>query len=446
MTKAIQPKEISQALAGLTLFRGIKSDPVLECYTGIIKAYLADEDLLDEYHRLVMLLLDKATSSNLPQVGDLWQDYILDLLLLDNNLFCREAAIPKDISQPIREACIHDLSRLQIICQQGLEVINSIFETLPHFKLAGLRSNETNLDEGILQQYSPIKSLKLTLLNSNNWTGNIGELVSFYRCNGFAQFALYRAFRWEEISSSFELVGIEKPDPITLEQLFSYERQRGQVLDNTERLLRGLPAQNLILYGDRGTGKSSTVKALVNRYGGQGLRLVQMSRDSIHGLQRAMTYLGKIPLKFIIFIDDLSFEENETHYKILKTQMEGSIEQQPANIRIYVTSNQRNLIKEYFTDRKNTLNSNGDVHPGDTMQEKLSLADRFGLKITFIAPDQANFLAIVREMADLEKLQVDQETLEKLALKWTLWHNERSGRTARQFIDHLKGRKNLNFI
>lgn len=444
MTKHLLSETMYQAFSSLTLFRGLKTDPVIDCYIGILKTVLSsdqlDEKLSDEYHRLASLLLEEISISNLPKIGDLWQNYILNLILLNNNSFTREAASQKNPSQPLREACTHDLSRLQLICHQGLKLLDSVFyENKTCFRLLGLEAGCGDCED------SDLSAIKHLLLSSENWPNVIEELISFYRKAGFGDFALYRSFRWVESRSGYGLEGIEKTDPISLNHLFGYTRQREQVLDNTERLLSGLPAQNLLLYGDRGTGKSSTVKALVNRYSGQGLRLVQMTRDSIGSLQKAMGYLGSIPLKFIIFIDDLSFEENETHYKVLKTQMEGSLELQPANVRIYVTSNQRNLIKEYFADRNLSVRD-GDVHPGDTMQEKLSLADRFGLKITFLAPDKTSFLDIVRELARLENLQLDPETLEKKALKWTLWHNERSGRTARQFIDYLKGCKNLNLI
>ncbi|WP_238472789.1 ATP-binding protein [Desulforamulus profundi] len=288
--------------------------------------------------------------------------------------------------------------------------------------------------------------MKEKLLLSQHWPDLLPDFMDFYRRAGFGEFARYWAFRWEATPAGYQLAGLEEPDPIRLHQLIGYERQRKQVLDNTERLLKGRPAHNLLLYGDRGTGKSSTIKALLHEYGPLGLRLVQVSRKNLGGLQKLTGFLRKIPLKFVIFIDDLSFEETETEYKEFKTQLEGSLEQQPANVCIYVTSNQRHLIKEYFGERTTRVADDGEVHPGDTMQEKLSLADRFGLKITFLAPDKEAFLNIVRELAAQEGIQIDAATLERLALQWTLRNSERSGRTARQFIDHIKDRDDFNIF
>lgn len=436
-----------QTLQCLTLFQSVKSDEAVKLFVNLISTAgdgFSPEQKLAEYHHLASILLEKYSIKQPPPAGDLWQNHLLNLILLDDNLFTREAAAGREISPALREACLHDLRILQILCKQGLETLDTLLQPYPgYFKMTGFARTTAPANK-LLPQTIEILNMKQRLLQSDNWPDLINDLLTFFPRVGLGDFALYRAFRWKETPSGYRLRGIESPDPVCFQQLIGYRHQRQQVIDNTERLLKGLTAHNLLLYGDRGTGKSSTVKALLHAYGSSGLRLVQISKKNLGSLQELTQYLSKLPLKYIIFIDDLSFEEKETEYKEFKTQMEGSLEQQPANLRIYVTSNQRHLIKENFGDRSQESTRSGEVHPGDTAQEKLSLADRFGLKVTFPSPDKATFLEIVRKLALQENIMLDIETLEKLALQWTLWHNERSGRTARQFIDHLKDRKDIS--
>ncbi|AEF93391.1 protein of unknown function DUF815 [Desulfotomaculum nigrificans CO-1-SRB] len=446
MTSENIVKSVYRALNSLTLFQNLQHDAAVKYFNKIINAAMVEQldpwHLLGDYHRLMSLLLEQSAHKLLPPTGNLWQNHLLNLILLDDNLFARQAAAGQQVSAVLKAAYQHDLDMLQVLCQHGVQSLDCIFRGMdPYFKMGDLTEITVTADNhGIGRE---VLDLKRFLLGSTNWCEQVPQMISFYRRTGVGQFILYWAFRYEETGTGWQLTGIADPDPIQLHQLIGYQSQRQQVVDNTERLLQGFTAHNLLLYGDRGTGKSSTIKALIHRYGPDGLRLVQLPRKNLGSLQKLTQALSQLPLKFIIFIDDLSFEEKETEYKEFKTQLEGSLQQQPANVRIYVTSNQRNLIKEYFSDRNS---GDGEVHMGDTAQEKLSLADRFGLKITFLAPDKEAYLQIVRELARQEAIDVDPETLEKLALQWTLWHNERSGRTARQFIDHIKGRTDLNIF
>ncbi|MDH7479751.1 MAG: ATP-binding protein, partial [Syntrophomonadaceae bacterium] len=209
--------------------------------------------------------------------------------------------------------------------------------------------------------------------------------------------------------------------------------QRQQLILNTERFLSGLPASNVLLYGKRGTGKSSMVKALLNRYYLQGLRLVEVSKDDLSDLPSIVNLLRNRTLHFIIFVDDLSFEEHEIQYKGLKAVLEGGIETMPRNVLIYATSNRRHLIREYFSDRE----PGEEIHRDDTLQEKLSLADRFGITIFFPAPTQSVYLRIVEELANQRRIPLGREELHARAREWEKWQNGISGRTARQFVDNL---------
>jgi uncharacterized protein len=233
-----------------------------------------------------------------------------------------------------------------------------------------------------------------------------------------------------------KLRAVARPDPVKLSGLISYEREREPLILNTERFLAGLPAHHALLYGPPGTGKSSTVKAVLNEYAGRGLRLVELKKEDLAELASVLENLRGRGPRFVVFVDDLSFEEHEVEYKALKALLEGSIQEPPENVRLYATSNRRNLIRESFSDREE---DSDDVHARDTMQEKLSLAARFGLRLTFPSPNQARYLEIVTGLARDRRLQIPQKTLQERAILWDRWHAGRSGRTAKQLIDELEG-------
>jgi hypothetical protein len=230
---------------------------------------------------------------------------------------------------------------------------------------------------------------------------------------------------------------VVRPDPVRLSSLVGYDREREPLLENTRRLLAGLPSHHALLYGPPGTGKSSTVKAVLNEYAARGLRLVELAKEDLRELPRVLDALRGRGLRFVLFVDDLSFEEHEVEYKALKALLEGSIEEPPGNVRVYATSNRRNLIRERFSDRDEGSEAD-DVHPHDTMREKLSLSARFGLRLTFPAPGQRLYLEIVEGLARERGLKAPEGELKERALLWDRWHAGRSGRTARQFVDELE--------
>jgi len=236
-----------------------------------------------------------------------------------------------------------------------------------------------------------------------------------------------------------KLEGIENPDPIRISNLICQQREQSIVLRNTEIFLKGFPANNIILYGNRGTGKSSLVKALLNEYARQGLRLIEFKKAQMRYFAELVRELSRIPLKFLIFIDDLSFNEEEEDYRNIKSLLEGGVESRPQNVLIYATSNRKHLVKESFAERRGD-----DVHVRDNMEEKLSLADRFGITVTFLSPDQETYLKIVEELAFQESINLEKDKIRQKALQWVMMHNVRSGRTARQFIDHLRGELAIN--
>lgn len=378
-------------------------------YHGILESEVGES--LDAY--LTEPSLDNAVllARALWETGQSLRDYLIEAVRYDENPFTL-AAERGPVSSAMRAAAEHDLYILGKAAQIQLP------PSLP------TPPNEEQTTEWA-------KSLAV----SDDWRPFVEPLAEAIRLGGAGDRGRYFAFRWE----SGTLQGIDHPDPIRLEDLIGNEEAKSLVVRNTEQLLRGLPANNLLLYGDRGTGKSSTVKALVHRFGPEGLRLVEVSRDDANALGAVMRTLQELPQKFILFLDDLSFEEAETSYKQFKAILEGSLEQRPRNVAVYATSNRKHLIRERRSDRL-TGGGNEDLNPRDTIEETKSLSDRFGMTIIFSSPDQEQYLEIVSALAAQRGIDIPPVELRQQALQWSLWHNGRSGRTARQFIDDLCGR------
>ena len=224
--------------------------------------------------------------------------------------------------------------------------------------------------------------------------------------------------------------------------MVAYESPKETLIKNTEILLSGQLALHVLLYGSRGSGKSSLVKALLNEYAHRNLRLIEVAKSELKSLPQIVEYLRNKPQKFIIFVDDLSFEEDDDAFKALKVVLEGAITARPKNVVVYATSNRRHLIREYFADRPKPQDAD-EVNSWDTVQEKLSFSDRFGLTLTFEPASQSCYLQIVQHLVKLSNLQISTEELNALALQWATRHNGRSGRTARQFVDFLRAQNTI---
>lgn len=259
--------------------------------------------------------------------------------------------------------------------------------------------------------------------------------LDFYRRYGCGEISSCKAFSWND--KEHRLQGVERFEALPLADIIGCDRQKRQLTDNTEAFLEGRPANNVLLIGARGTGKSSSVKALAHEYYGRGLRLVQLAKSQLGELPRILAALRGFPSKrFILFLDDLSFEEFETEYKYLKSAIEGGVEARPKNVLIYATSNRRHLIKESWRDRDRAQD---ELYRQDSMNETVSLSDRFGLIITFLAPDQEQYHAIIAHYLEKEGVRLAPEELRILAHRWELEHSGRSGRTAQQFAAHYLG-------
>lgn len=257
-------------------------------------------------------------------------------------------------------------------------------------------------------------------------------------------FERVHAFRWDARRGPGRLVPVRAPAGFELAELVGVDRPLERLLRNTEQFLRGLPSNHVLLYGERGTGKSSAVRGLLTRYAERGLRLVEVHKEDLAHLPEVLAALRGVPKRILLFCDDLSFDAGEPGVRELKAALEGSVEAPPENVRIVATSNRRHLVPERASEnRAARLDEDGELHLGEALEEKLALADRFGLVLGFYGFDQATYLAIVAQYAKAAGLAMPQEELREVALRWALERSSRSGRTARQLVDDLAGREGL---
>lgn len=266
------------------------------------------------------------------------------------------------------------------------------------------------------------------------------DIVSTYRSRceniGVLGYGIYARHRMFYINPGNQIVPVRNPDKIRLSDLIDYEREQGIILNNTLALLEGKPAANILLTGDAGTGKSSTVKAIVNELYDRGLRILEVRKEQLHEIPGILDTLNTNPLKFILFIDDLSFQKGDDNFSALKAILEGSVSAKSSNVVIYATSNRRHLVKESFSDR-----DGDDIHRNDTMQEIISLSDRFGIHVTFQKPDKNTYLDIVRHLAEEKGIEMDHGEMELQAERFALSRGGRSARAANQFVDSLLSAK-----
>jgi hypothetical protein len=252
------------------------------------------------------------------------------------------------------------------------------------------------------------------------------------------------AFRWEADRGPGRLLPIAEPQLFELDDLIGVDRAVSRLVENTEQFVRGLPANHVLLFGERGTGKSSAVRGLVSRFGPRGLRVVEVHKEDLLHLPRVLAALRGAPFRFLLFCDDLSFDAGEARYRELKAALEGSLVAPPENVRIVATSNRRHLLPESAADNLAArLDDAGELHMGEAVDEKLALSDRFGLVLGFYGFDQATYLAIVDRYAAQAGVETPREELHAQALRWALARSSRSGRTARHFVDDLAGRERL---
>ncbi len=403
--------------ASLLVYQSVLADEVGFAFLNLLDTV----DLRGKEDKIACLQAYGRLFHALAQAGRSWQSHLMHRILEAENPFTLQAQSSMPLPEGLAAAARHDLECLQHLYQCSAVQIASLLKAIvPQFSIP-------LLPEGLAQP--PYSCLETT----DYWPECLFDLVTYYQKNGVGLFARFRALRWQ----FGQIVGIPSPDSIDLDHLVGYEAQKQLLLKNTEFLLAGYSALHVLLYGSRGSGKSSLVKALMGKYGDQGLRLIEVTKADLEHLPTIIETLRSLPQKFILFVDDLSFEEDENSYKALKVVLEGNLIGRPQNVVIYATSNRKHLIREFFGDRPDPGNLD-EVHAWDTVQEKLSLSDRFGLTLTFIPADQKTYLRIVHHLAQQSGVGLDTEEIERRALQWVAHHNGRSGRTARQFIDFLQ--------
>ena len=358
--------------------------------------------------------------------GDIWKNYLLGLLAGNENAFSLACESAADISPSLYQLALRDMSiLLETYEWDWTTIARSISEDCtPLFN--DFQPSRVDRPFNHHQQRN-LHQLQQVLIAGISPAHMTEHLAGFYTTAGCGSMNKYLAFRWDN-----GLIGIESPDPVRLEDLVGYQYQKQIIIANTEAFLEGRKANNILLYGEKGTGKSSSVKALLNEYAALGLRMIEISKNQLIDIQPVLRSIKSRSQHFIIFIDDLSFEDFEVEYKYIKASLEGSLEVKPDNVLLYVTSNRRNLIRENWSER-----AQDDVHGFDSRQEKLSFADRFGITITYTSPDQDHFLAIVETLAKREGIEMSIEELRLRAMQWERKYHGRSGRSAVQFIASL---------
>lgn len=427
--QALSVQFLQRQAAALLLYHAVLQGEVAGAFLNLLSA-LRQEDR----DGTSCLIAYGTWFQALVAVGLSWQDYLILRVLRADNAF----------TQKVQRQSLDELPpALLAAARQDLRSLHQLY-TWNGKQLSGWVQEKSGLDTvpvvweswegGVEASVQTLRQQPLwaRLQQAVDWSELLPELAAFYQKFGSGEFATYRAFRWQ----ADRLVGVSHPDPIRLDELVAYETQKAALKQNTEALLAGRPALHVLLYGSRGTGKSSLVKALLAAYGADGLRLIEVSKAELRNLPTIVDRVRHLPQKFIIFVDDLSFEEDDDAYKALKVVLEGNITARPRNVAVYATSNRRHLIREFFADRPRPRDSD-EIHHWDTMQEKLSFSDRFGLSLTFEPPNQDSYLEIVQHLAQQAGIQLDAETLTFQALQWATRHNGRSGRTARQFVDFL---------
>ena len=387
-------KELGLRLSSMAVFRALLDDPVIG---KLHRLLLSDggQQAVNAYGTFVSQLYNSGFDSLAAYVADVVGD--------NENPYIRAIGRGQTPGKALEEAA-----------NRELEILQTVADLTPQ-ALSGVTGWDGWLPGFAVQTVDIPGSYKTRC-------ANIGQY-------GYGIYARHRMFY---VNQDGRIVPVHNPDSTRLCDLIDYEREQKIIMDNTKALLEGRPAANILLTGDAGTGKSSTVKAVVNELHDRGLRILEVRKEQLHAIPAVLDELAGNPLKFILFIDDLSFGKDDGDFSVLKAILEGSVSAKASNIVIYATSNRRHLVKESFSDR-----DGDDVHRTDTMQEIISLSERFGIQITFCKPAKSTYLDIVRHLAAQKGVTLDEKTLELRAEQFALGRGGRSARAARQFVDQL---------
>ena len=370
--------------------------------------------------------------------GNLWHCF-LALCLADNeNAYSTSCEVVGPVRGTLNQLAAHDFAIFKELFSYDISTLDDrgasgIWSSLKDYEAPDESSSVYN--PWIRDQ---ILALAKTLSCASDEEVFKAEVTEFYRRFGVGKFGLNKAFRVEGEENNPRILPITNIETIDLSDIIGYERQKQKLIENTEAFLNGKAANNVLLFGDSGTGKSSSIKAILNEYYDRGLRIIEVYKHQFQMLLKVQEQIKDRNYKFIIYMDDLSFEDSELEYKYLKAIMEGGLGVKPGNVLIYATSNRRHLIREKFSDKREL---DDELHNNDTVQEKLSLVARFGVTIYYGSPDKAEYLNIVKELAARHQITMPLEELYAKANIWELQHGGLSGRTASQFLTYILGKK-----
>lgn len=422
----------------LLIYSDLGGDSILE---NLAKTIASDADKDTKIHNIyaeIKRLLDLATSYGFDT--NLWQNYLTFLLITNENSF--------SLTCERKGASVG--GSVNYLAKQDFKIFKKLF----HYDFAPLEK-ELGIDcFSVITNYKAIakreqiynktvsgwvRALSTAIASAKDENEVFDLVTEHYRTCGVGMLGMNRAFRIRGSGAALEFCPINNASSVRLSDLVGYESQKKELADNTRSFARGGKGNNVLLYGDSGTGKSTSIKAVLNEYFEDGLRMIEIYKHQFKDLATVISLIKNRNYRFIIYIDDLSFEEHEIEYKFLKAVIEGGVEERPDNILIYATSNRRHLIKETWKD-KNDMEFEGEIHRSDTVEEKLSLSARFGVLINYSTPRRDEYHDIVRELAKRENIDMEEGELMLLANRWEIRHGGVSGRAAKQFIDYLCGR------
>ncbi len=429
-----------QSTKNLILYKNFENGRLFYNMTWLMENYKNEyynkEDLAALFYECFNQLSELAVSHGFR--GNLWHNFLAFILVNNENAYSKACEIRGAVEGSINQLALHDLRIIKELFDFDFEAFAAAYEVdcidaILHYE--SMEQSGRLFNKRISER---ICELTEKLEQSKDAEQFLYEVTEFYREFGVGKFGLHKAFRIQHREDCAEIIPITNIAHVKLDDLVGYEIAKQKLIDNTEAFVNGRGANNCLLFGDAGTGKSTSIKAIANQYYEKGLRLIEVYKHQFCDLNDVIAQIKNRNYKFIIYMDDLSFEEFEVEYKYLKAVIEGGLEKKPDNVLIYATSNRRHLIRETFSDKEEIRE---DMHTSDTVQEKLSLYARFGVTIYFGAPNKKEFEQIVAALAQKNEINMTKEELFAEANKWELSHGGLSGRTAQQFINYLLGRQ-----
>ena len=421
------------------IYGGMPDDSILMQLSHVCRTVRGGEYDLGEVTSIVYAQIKHILeiSTDFAFDKNLWQNYLTYLLVTAENPFTLTAEKTGGSDGSVNHFAKNDFAAFIELFHYDFSWLEEILQTDVFSCITDYKAIEKPalMYNGNVSE--KVRALSDRLAEAEDADAFFKIITGFYRDYGVGMFGLNKAFRIAEApDGSVIFKPVANMEHVVLDDLHGYELQKEKLIRNTEAFVEGRRANNVLLFGDSGTGKSTSIKAIVNEYYDRGLRMIEIYKYQFRNLSQLISQIKNRNYKFIIYMDDLSFEEDESEYKFLKAVIEGGLETKPENILIYATSNRRHLIREMWTDRDD-MEQNDDIHRSDTMEEKLSLANRFGVTIGYYKPDRRLYHDIVRTLADRHGIEMEDEKLFLLSDQWEMSHGGVSGRTAGQFINHL---------